>query len=357
MSGVIRRTLFAALAVLLLLGMLAPSGLASAWTGNGGKTIDFERYTGGSREWAVVTAYDRNGNAAWEYTTDVYDIAEVNRVAGVGTCNGLYYLVEDGTVIALDAATGSVRWKNGGFLGAVGASVFGDEGELYLCGYFGPDLFIVDAEGDTVDRIDTINGEYMWPYEIQYLGDGLAITYESGPSGGSETLYVNGDYYIHPSDDLHTAWGEAVGMALPADAISSVTATSHLEEPQYGFSHTADNLIDGTLANAWVEGISGQGEGESVTLWLSGAYRVSGFTINAGYQKSESTYNNNSRPAVLEATFSDGTELDITLRDYNGQQVVEFPYPVSTSSIRLTIRSVYPGTTYQDTVISEIALF
>lgn len=140
-------------------------------------------------------------------------------------------------------------------------------------------------------------------------------------------------------------------------AVSSVTASCYLEEPQYGLTHGPTNVTDGSLSTAWVENAYGQGEGESITLNLSGKYRVSGFTINAGYQKSASTYENNSRPYKLRVSFSDGNSVEVSLEDTNTQQRVTFNSAVETSSVTFTIVSVYAGSKYEDTAITEISLF
>ena len=65
----------------------------------------------------------------------------------------------------------------------------------------------------------------------------------------------------------------------------------------------------------------------------------------------------NNRPAALTVTFSDGTEQTVALQDVNSLQEIPFLLPVETDSIRLSIASVYHGTTYMDTVISEISFY
>lgn len=47
------------------------------------------------------------------------------------------------------------------------------------------------------------------------------------------------------------------------------------------------NVIDGDLTTGWVEGVSGQGIGETITVYFDGTYLVSGIEIYAGYQKSD----------------------------------------------------------------------
>ena len=141
------------------------------------------------------------------------------------------------------------------------------------------------------------------------------------------------------------------------DAVSNVTATSFLIEKKHNISHDPFYVIDGTLENAWVEGVKGQGKGESLTMFLDNTYEISGFIIYAGYQKTEETYKRNSRPKQIRISFSSGQYVDIVLNDYYGEQRVSFSSVVESSSISFTLLSVYPGSKYQDTVISEIYLY
>ena len=141
------------------------------------------------------------------------------------------------------------------------------------------------------------------------------------------------------------------------EAVDAVEASSYLSEAQYKLYHTADLAIDGDLATAWVEGASGNGVGESITFTFDGVYLVSGLYIHAGYQKSASLYEKNARPASLTVTFSNGESQTVTLEDVNGPQDIPFPAPVETGSVTLVIASVYSGSKYEDTAISEIAFY
>lgn len=140
------------------------------------------------------------------------------------------------------------------------------------------------------------------------------------------------------------------------DDIDDVYATSYLIEERLGFYHKPSNVIDGNNATAWVEDADGQGEGESLTIELDDTYAVSGFIINAGYQKNTEVYDNNSRPKELIVTFSDGQSFMVELDDYYGAQKVVLDSSIETTSVTFTINDVYPGGKYEDTVISEIQL-
>lgn len=137
--------------------------------------------------------------------------------------------------------------------------------------------------------------------------------------------------------------------------ISNVSATSSLSE--YGMTHSPDRLLDNDLTTAWVEGVSGHGEGESVRFSFNGVYRVSGFTIYAGYQKNSDIYSKNARPSQIELIFSDGQTEMFQLADLQDKQTFNLENPVDTSTIDLKLVSVYSGWKYTDTAISEILFY
>ncbi len=143
-----------------------------------------------------------------------------------------------------------------------------------------------------------------------------------------------------------------VGM----DCVRSVSASSVLTE-QSGAVHAAAQIMDQKLDRAWVEGAAGQGIGESVSFYLDGEYTISGFTIHAGYQKSQDLYYKNSRPASVRIEFDGGNFLRFTLDDVCAAQTIAFDTPQTASTVTLYIESVYAGEKYEDTVISELAFY
>lgn len=139
------------------------------------------------------------------------------------------------------------------------------------------------------------------------------------------------------------------------EAVSSITSTSALAE--YGMVHSPERLMDGDMTTAWVEGTSGNGEGEIVTFTLNGTYMLSGLTINGGYQKNSDLYGKNSRPSQIELSLSDGTVESFAIADAEGQQEFKLSEPKAVTSISLKIVSVYAGWKYTDTAITEISFY
>lgn len=132
-----------------------------------------------------------------------------------------------------------------------------------------------------------------------------------------------------------------------------------------GGSYPAVNLKDKSFDTAWAEGVEGDGIGESLTLTLDQPMKLDAIGIVPGYAKSFSTYFNNNRIRQLSLIINDETTLQAELPDeYSfykndpaGIRYVSLgSYKNKIRTIRLVIDSVYPGTKYHDSCISEIHL-
>ena len=165
-------------------------------------------------------------------------------------------------------------------------------------------------------------------------------------ANGEELAYTNWESEDTDGGDYAMLYSERA-----QDIVSSVRATSEYTDEDG--TYTAEQIADGDISTAWVEGADGQGIGESVTLTLDRAYLLSGFEINAGYQKNDDLYGKNSRPGEITITYSDGAKEKYTLEDLNDTQAVYFDQPIETDRLTIRLDFVYPGSTYADTAISE----
>jgi len=155
--------------------------------------VDFELCLTGDNQnhYAVLTGLDADGNVVWSHETDTYMVAQVDLVEEIGVCGGRYYYIENGIVKTRDLATGDFLWESEDTMGAGVHTAFGDEGELYLCGYFGPDFFVIDRRGETLCNIPTFDEDYWWAYKIDLTGDSAIVSMEGTPSGNVEYVKVN----------------------------------------------------------------------------------------------------------------------------------------------------------------------
>lgn len=145
----------------------------------------------GVLENAIISGIDNNNNIIWTYNTKSYECTELDRISEIGIKNDIYYFIEDGAVKALKVSDGSILWENKDFGGALGGYTFDEDGILYICGFYGPDLFIVNKSGKTIHRISEFDSQYFWPYKINYNNGKLHIVFDNSPSGNEATCIVD----------------------------------------------------------------------------------------------------------------------------------------------------------------------
>lgn len=155
-------------------------------------------------------------------------------------------------------------------------------------------------------------------------------------------------------------------------------------------SYSVENLVDGNPATAWVEGVDGYGEGQTLEFCMAcnydyacGAEQISKIHIVNGYAKNEATFKNNSRVNELEVrvtelvkrgvaeapnspyfNLNDAGECDpdvyadryyyFVLDDTMKEQTLDFEGEKEIFKMKFKIVSVYKGDKYKDTAISEI---
>ena len=142
--------------------------------------------------------------------------------------------------------------------------------------------------------------------------------------------------------------------------VAPVRASSTLEGGNYG----VENLQDYNPATAWVEGVSGDGIGESLTYTFPAGTVLTGGTICPGYHKSEDLLQKNGAPSSLQISTGGHTVmLDLTqaLGSYygNGGSYDFWLYEplVSDGEVTVSIEGVRKGWKYEDTCISELRFF
>jgi len=314
------------------------------------ESVRFELKHDGDEEYAVITGCDEDGESLWKVETPRHPTSQLRTVQEIGIENGVYYYIEGGDVVTLNLAGGTEAWRNDEFGGSPGDWVFDDDGTLYLCGYLGPDLFVVAKDGKTVKRIATLNEDFYWPYDIRFIDSGgLRITFEMAGDGEGAITLDPDTYKILSVEGESPAEPE---RGMPRSI--TLSASSVLKESGYDYSATC--AMDGNSTTAWAEAASGDGVEEWLRLDFGEDCGVSGLQIWAGYQKSDSLFQKNNRPKSIRVTFSDGSSMDFELDDTMNMQSLSFGGKRVTSSLKITILSVYPGTAYQDTCITELAL-
>lgn len=138
----------------------------------------------------------------------------------------------------------------------------------------------------------------------------------------------------------------------------NVSASSSLPSDEVTDYYGPWNARDGLVNTAWNEGASGTGAEEWIQLEADVPQRVYGVTIIPGYCKSSESYFKNARPCDVIISFDSGPSYRVQLSDqYGTEQTIRFNEPVDTRTMRITIESVYEGSSFEDCCISEIKEF
>lgn len=193
-----------------------------------------------------------------------------------------------------------------------------------------------DDPADTEDPTDTYGGE---------TGSTEDEEDRRGEEGTEQEQSAPDDN--EPSDTQH--------LLTPSGAEASSALS-----PQGGNTYGPGNALDSNMKTAWNEGASGPGNGEWMRLHFPAPVVPTRLEIANGYQKDQRRFRGNGR--VRRLRIEPGGEasppLTVELKDALGYQSVDLPadYP-ATSEIILTIISVYPGDTWEDTALSGIRIY
>ncbi|MDP2313892.1 MAG: discoidin domain-containing protein [Pseudomonadota bacterium] len=139
------------------------------------------------------------------------------------------------------------------------------------------------------------------------------------------------------------------GVVKPASWTASSSAPG-----SEGVSYDIANVADARQSSPWVEGDEGSGLGSWIMADFGGEKTITGFTVWAGVWYTLEYWNRYNRPKLLVVEFSDGTTQEVTLTDEFKPQTITFASPKKTTSIKMKVKGVYTGNTFNDTGLSEV---
>ena len=125
---------------------------------------------------------------------------------------------------------------------------------------------------------------------------------------------------------------------------------------QEGYDNSAAMVVDGDTVTSWQEGVDGDGLGEVLQFELDREYDVKYMTFNLGNWRDPQRYAMNNRPQTM-TIWLDDLSFQVTFPDGQTEFCIEFSSDCPASVIYLRIDSVYQGTEWDDTCISEIGIY
>lgn len=144
------------------------------------------------------------------------------------------------------------------------------------------------------------------------------------------------------------------------------TASSFLESNwnKYQENYHPTYVLDDDPSTAWVEGVDGDGVGQSLTVKVStlNKARAVRLVITPGYQKSKALFAANGTPTSIEVVVRDAQQKQTASKTIEvapkwGSQTFELPLAGGLSEVTISIGAVKAGTKYRDTCISDLQLF
>jgi hypothetical protein len=178
------------------------------------------------------------------------------------------------------------------------------------------------------------------------------------PSGGEEkkgTLFSSLSLRQEDPLDAPSYEGETCLDALVEVFDGEPCVTSVLEGSR-GLTYGPENLFDDDPKTAWVEGVDGDGIGEMMVVHFDGKKSPSTIYLRNGYTKNDDIYAKNGRAREIEITDSSGRALSVELADDGDWQAIDLEKDAAITWVAIEIRSVYPGSKYADTAISELRI-
>ncbi|UWU89849.1 NADase-type glycan-binding domain-containing protein [Bradyrhizobium sp. CB1015] len=145
----------------------------------------------------------------------------------------------------------------------------------------------------------------------------------------------------------------AAGESCARSGFETYCVSSMLK-PQFGNSYGAANLFDASTGTAWVEGASGNGIGEWITIEFETLRRVKSIHVQNGYQKNPEIFAKNNRVRQIRVLFSGGESRIFILNDELSAQLLTLRTPITAYWMQFIIDDVWAGNKYADTAITKL---
>ncbi|BDA77752.1 hypothetical protein LPTSP3_g06820 [Leptospira kobayashii] len=113
--------------------------------------------------------------------------------------------------------------------------------------------------------------------------------------------------------------------------------------------------MDGKLETSWVEGVKGDGIGETLTINYKSPVLFQVLAIYNGFGDPRLWHASN-RIKKIKLTADENYEETFNLKDSLSLQKLELKKEISAKEIKLTILDIYKGTGSEDTAIAEVNL-
>lgn len=147
---------------------------------------------------------------------------------------------------------------------------------------------------------------------------------------------------------------EFLALSLSELEITETQSTSEYKS-QKGNNYSVSNLIDHDSGTTWQEGEEDAGIGQQLTFVFKEPAILSAIRLENGKRTDADAFYANNRAASLRIFEEDS--ILIELPDSQQVQYIVFENPIMESQVVITLESVFSGTKWNDTCISEITFY
>ena len=155
----------------------------------------------------------------------------------------------------------------------------------------------------------------------------------------------------------------AIALTVPVSAsakqipIKEITSNSVLTDAEKGIVYGADKMLDQQVSTMWVEGEGSAGLGKYIEVKFDGPVEVSKIRIWGGCFVDDEWFHRHNRVAQLELKYPDFTSEKFEVKDEMTPQWLELAEPKTLEKVKIYLRRVHEGNTWNDTAISQIQFF
>ena len=189
--------------------------------------------------------------------------------------------------------------------------------------------------------------------ERDYYNNLNTVSQEETQTDGSTEQtedQTNGEDHNFKLEDADSVDLSQYNKLTPA----GVTGDSEMHSENYDYG--PEQAADGDIESSWQEGESGLGEGKSLKINLDGSHKIRYIVLYLGNWRSDEMWGYNARPHELTLQIGD-VQKDVEFTDEKKKFCLSLETPINGDSVSITLKSVYKGTRWEDTCISEIELY
>ncbi len=139
--------------------------------------------------------------------------------------------------------------------------------------------------------------------------------------------------------------------------VAEMRSNSVLTDNEKGVVYGPELMLEDKVGSMWVEGEGNAGLGKYVEAVFDGEVELSRIRLWAGCFVDKEFWERHNRVRIVELKYPDFTSEKIELKDTMAPQWLELAEPKTLSKVKIYLRAVYEGNTWNDTPITKIQFF